>query len=135
MTQLSEVTPRIGPIEPISMECDYQLPWDRQSNQTACGKTIQYQNGDTNWRIVISGILSIDQLRQLDALRGEDNVEIRTAEFGKKTITFDQLNVTRSGEENSGEIDDEVGPLLEFQLQTKELSSSEDPAVTFLDQS
>lgn len=134
MPELSEVTPRIGTVEPISMTCDYQLPWDRQSNQTACGQTIQYQNGDKNWRIVISGIISIDQFRALNSMRGEDEVEVRTAEFGTQKVTFDQLNVTRAGDENTARIDDELGPKLEFQLQTKELSSSDEPAVEFINE-
>jgi len=127
------VTPRIGPIEPITMKCDYQLPWNRQSNQTACGTTIQYQAGDLNWRIVIDGVLTIDQFRELESLRGTESVEVRTAEFGIIEITFDQLNVTRNDEPSEAEIDGEVKPLLEFQLQTKELDQDEDPPVEFID--
>jgi len=127
---LLDVTPRIGEIEPISMKCDYQLPWDRQSNQTACGQTIQYNAGDLNWRIVINGVITISQLRKLDAMRGSENVEIRTAEFGKTTIQFDQLNITRNEDPAAAEIDNKVQPLLEFQLQSKE--KDEEPAVEFI---
>lgn len=126
------VTPRIGPVEPITMKCDYQLPWNRQSNQTACGTTIQYQAGDLNWRIVIDGVLTIDQFRELESLRGTQGVEVRTAEFGIIEITFDQLNVTRNDEPSEAEVDGEVQPLLEFQLQTKELDQDEDPPVEFI---
>jgi len=129
---LTEVTPRIGPIEPVSMSVDYQLPWDRQSNQTACGQTIQYQNGDKNWRVVINGILTIDQLRALDDIRDQDQVDVRTAEFGTFPITFDQLNVTRASENSVGHIEGDYGPLLKFQLQSKELEKDEDPAVEFI---
>ena len=126
------VTPRIGPIEPITMKCDYQLPWNRQSNQTACGTTIQHQAGDLNWRIVIDGVLTIDQLRELESLRGTESVEVRTAEFGVIDITFEQLNVARNDEPSEAEIDGETQPLLEFQLQTKELDQDEDPPVEFI---
>lgn len=122
----SSVTPRIADIKPITMKARYQLPWNRQSNQTACGTTIQVPNGDLNWRIVIEGVISLGQFKDLNALRGEDSVEVVTAAFGKKNIAFDQLDVDRADEDQVGDIQGDVGPLYHFQLQTKELEDDED---------
>lgn len=132
----SYITPRIADVEPLAMSCDYQLPWERQSNQTACGRTIQYQGGDKNWRVVIEGIITIDQFQRLNELRGLGNVSVRTAELGEFQITFDQLNITRSDKQAVGDIDEgEVKPLLEFQLQSKqEDESDQDPPVEFVNE-
>lgn len=136
-TTTTAVTPRIADIEPITMSCDYQLPWNRQSNQTACGRTIQYQNGDRNWRVVIEGIITIPQFRRLNELRGSDQVTIRTAELGTLDIAFDQLNVTRNENPAVADIEgtdtDLAQPLLEFQLQSKQENESEqEPPVEFV---
>lgn len=128
-----QITPAIDDIEPLTMEVQYDLPWDRQSNQTACGNTIQYQGGDMNWRLVIDGIMTRAQLQRLNRLRGQDSVPVRTPEFGTFSVTFDQLNVTRADGEDVADIYGEEQPIVQFQLQTKELD--EDPAVTFVDES
>lgn len=138
-TRTAEVTPRIADVEPVTMSCDYQLPWNRQSNQTACGRTIQYQNGDRNWRVVIEGIITIPQFRRLNELRGSDQVTIRTAELGTLDIAFDQLNVTRNDNPAVADIEgtdaDLAQPLLEFQLQSKQEDESEqDPPVEFVNE-
>jgi hypothetical protein len=129
----SNISPRIEDIEPITMECRYELPWERQSNQTACGTTIQYTNGDLNWRIVIEGKITIPQLERLDELRGRDSIEILTAEWGIINVKPDNLVVTRSDDNEVADVDGEVQPWMDFQLQTKQ--EDEDPAVTFLDES
>lgn len=117
-----DVTPRIGPIEPIVLDAEYQLPWDRDNNQTACGQTIQNQNGDFNWRIVFSGVLTLTQLDQLRALRRRaDAVETRSAVFGVRSVNFDQLNLTRSQNPSVINVNGTIEPIYEFQLQTKEL--------------
>jgi len=123
----TEITPRIGPVEPLVLEAKYQLPWKRERNQTACGKVIQRQNGDFNWRVVFSGVLTWSQLDALTALRSESGrVETRTAAFGTKTVVFDELSVTRADEESVGAVDDTPEPLYSFQLQTKELDDEDD---------
>lgn len=127
---LSEIEPRIEDITPVTMRCEYELPWERQSNQTACGTTIQYNAGDLNWRIVIEGFITIPQLTELDQLRNQRSIEVLTAEWGVINVQPDNLIVTRADEEEVGEIDGEVGPLLSFQLQTKQ--EDEDPPVTFV---
>lgn len=127
---LSEIEPRIEDIMPVTMRCEYELPWERQSNQTACGTTIQYNAGDLNWRIVIEGFITIPQLTELDQLRNQRSIEVLTAEWGVINVQPDNLIVTRADEEEVGEIDGEVGPLLSFQLQTKQ--EDEDPPVTFV---
>lgn len=132
MAQSDQITPAIEGIEPLVMQVKYNMPWERQSNQTACGNTIQYQGGDMNWRLVIEGKLTRTQLQQLNQLRGQDSVTVRTPEFGTFSVTFDKLNVTRADGEGVAEIDDQVQPIVNFQLQTKELD--EDPAVTFVDE-
>lgn len=114
------VSPRIGNLEPITMRCDYQLPWNRQSNQTACGDVIQSQVGDKNWRIVIEGVLTRPMFEELAAMRGQDTVEVVTEEFGRINVAFDQLNVERVSDEEEIQFEGTVGPLLKFQLQTKE---------------
>lgn len=116
----SDTRPRIGNIEPVTMRCDYQLPWNRKSNQTACGQTIQNQNGDYNWRIVIEGILTLPQLNELRRMRGEGKAEVVTQEFGAMKVAFDQLNIERVSEEAVGEVEGYQGPIVNFQLQTKE---------------
>lgn len=128
---LEDVRPRIGNVEPVTMRCEYQLPFERQSSQTACGNTIQNQNGDMNWRVVIEGILTIEQLDAIGELRGQDSVEVITAEFGRINVSFDQFNVTRASEEAVGDIEGEYGPLLSFQLQSKE-EDDQDPVVSFV---
>lgn len=120
-TDATEITPRIGPVEPITMEAEYQLPFDRDSNQTACGTTIQNQNGDFNWRVVFNGVVSLSEFRQLEQLRDTETVETRSATLGVRDVQFDQLNATRTDENKDGEINGRVEPLIEFQLQTKEL--------------
>lgn len=120
------ISPRIGDVEPITMQARYQLPWNRKSNQTACGTTIQVPNGDLNWRIVIEGVISLEQFREINDMRGEDTVEVVTAAFGKKEIAFDQFDVERTDDEDVGDIDGKVGPLFSFQLQTKELEDDQE---------
>jgi hypothetical protein len=121
-----EITPRIGDVEPIVMEAEYQLPWERDANQTACGQTIQRQNGDLDWRIVFRGVVTLSQLDSLRDLRSNSGeVETRTAAFGVKIVTFDELRVTRADEESVGNVDGTVEPLYAFQLQTKELEDDE----------
>lgn len=127
------VSPRIGPIEPPVMRTEYQLPWNRKSNQTACGQTIQVQNGDLNWRVVIEGIMSLPQLNQLRSLRSEEEIEVVTEEFGSMMVSFDQFNITRADDEDVAEINDVVGPLLSFQLQTKENNEENSGTVRFPD--
>lgn len=132
------IRPRIGEgdasVEPIVMQCQYQLPWDRQSSQTACGQTIQNQNGDMNWRVTIEGIMSRSDLIQLNALRDEDQVVVVTEEFGKMLVAFDNLQITRADEEKWGEIEGEETPILQFQLQTKEQSDEEGQGVQFFNE-
>ncbi|TKX58901.1 hypothetical protein EXE44_04980 [Halorubrum sp. SS7] len=123
----TDVTPRIGDVEPIILDAEYQLPWDRDNNQTACGQTIQNQNGDFNWRIVLSGVVSLSQLDAIRAMRGDaSGVETRTAMFGIREVNFDQLNVTRSENPSVINMGGEVEPLYEIQLQTKELNDQTD---------
>lgn len=125
-----DVTPRIGPVEPITMSAEYQLPFSRDTNQTACGETLQQQNGDLDWRIVFDGVVTLSQLDQLRELRSESGeVETRSAVFGVKTVTFDQLSVSRTDDNGTVEQDGTVEPLYEFQLQTKELSDGEDGGI------
>lgn len=139
-TQTADVTPRIADIYPITMSCDYQLPWNRQSNQTACGRTIQTQVGDKNWRIVIEGVITLSDFQRLNELRGADSVTIRTAELGTVDVKFDQLNATRTNENAVADFDDPytsdlAQPLVEFQLQSKQDSESEqDPPVEFVNE-
>ena len=117
-----DVTPRIGPVEPIILSAEYQLPWDRDNNQTACGQSIQTQNGDFNWRIVFKGVMTLSQLDRLRALRESASaVETRSAVFGIREVNFDQLSLTRPESPSAIQIDGEVQPIVEFQLQTKEL--------------
>jgi hypothetical protein len=122
----TDVTPRIGPVEPITMTAEYQLPWQRDSNQTACGTTIQNQNGDLDWRIVFEGVLTLSQLDRLRSIRDQSgDVETRSAVFGVKRVTFDQLSVSRGDDRKVVETSNGTEPLYEFQLQTKELDDEE----------
>jgi len=122
----ASITPRIGPVEPITLTAEYQLPWDRDNNQTACGQTIQTQNGDFNWRVVFNAIVTVSQLDELRTLRNSaSDVETRTAAFGIKSVNFDQLNINRSDEPSVIEVDGTVEPLYEIQLQTKELGADD----------
>lgn len=124
MARAQRTRPRIGDgdneIEPVVMRAEYQLPWNRQSSQTACGQIIQNQVGDENWRITIEGVMTKEQMQQLDSMRGLDTVPVVTEEFGQLQVAFDTLTVTRADEEKWGEIEGYTGPFLSFQLQTKE---------------
>lgn len=122
----TNITPRIGDVEPIVVEAEYQLPWQRTSNQTACGQTIQRQNGDFDWRIVFRGVVTLSQLDALRDLRTQSGaVQTRTAAFRRKKVTFDELRVTRADQESVGSVDGITEPLYSFQLQTKELDDDE----------
>lgn len=132
------VRPRIGSgesaVEPIVMQAEYQLPWQRESSQTACGQTIQNQNGDLGWRVVLEGIMSASDLIQLNALRDQEEVLVTTEEFGQVPVAFDNLTVTRADDEKWGEIEGEHSPILQFQLQTKESSDEEGEGVQFFNE-
>ena len=124
----ADVTPQIAGIEPLTMSADFQLPFEATTNQSACGTTKRVQNGDKDWRIVIEGLLNLPQFRELQQLRREGNtteVSVTTAEFGTIGVSFDQINCTRPSQENVGEINNFVGPIIKFQLQTKEQSQDE----------
>lgn len=135
---MSGIRPRIGSgelaFEPIVMQCDYTLPWDRKSSQTACGETVQTQNGDQNWRVVIEGILSKPQLVNLNRMRDQERVEVVTEEFGRMNVAFDNLQITRADDDAWGEIEGVEGPILQFQLQTKEDSDSEGEGIEFFNE-
>lgn len=127
------IRPRIGSgenaIYPITMRAEYQLPWNRQSSQTACGQNIQNNVGAESWRVVLEGIMSRPQLVRLNKFRDEEQVTVVTEEFGKMLVTFDQLNIERTSEEAVADFDFEdnnPGILLSFQLQTKEDSDDEE---------
>jgi len=125
--QRVDVTPEIGGIEPITMETDFQLPFDNNAVQTPCGQTIRTQNGDRDWRVTINGVLSLQQFRQLQQRRRFGNttaVPVTTAEFGTIDVDFDQISVNRVDEEAVGTVNNVVGPLIAFQIQTKEDSTS-----------
>lgn len=130
--------PRIGQgeeaIEPVVMNCEYDLPWNRQSSQTACGQMIQNQVGSKNWRVVIGGILTTRQLRDLARMRDQERVTVVTEEFGEFTVAFDNLNIRRASEEATGDIEGVSGPLLSFQLQTKEDSDEEGEGIQFFNE-
>ncbi|WP_199240811.1 hypothetical protein, partial [Halorubrum sp. SP3] len=80
-----------------------------------------------NWRIVLSGVVSLSQLDAIRAMRGDaSGVETRTAMFGIREVNFDQLNVTRSENPSVINMGGEVEPLYEIQLQTKELNDQTD---------
>lgn len=123
----TQVTPRIGPVEPITMSASYQLPWSRDTNQTACGDTLQQQNGDLDWRIVFEGILTLEQVDKLRSIRtNSGEVETRSAVFGIKVVTFDQLQLDRTDKQKSIEANGTVQPAYQFQLQTKELETDDE---------
>lgn len=121
-------------VEPVIMRCNYDLPWNRQSSQTACGKVIQDQVGTLNWRIVVEGILTKQQLVDLASMRDDDVVSIITEEFGKIPAAFDNLNVERTDESAIGDIEDVQGPLLSFQLQAKEDTDDEGEGIQFFNE-
>lgn len=132
--------PRIGTgentIYPPVMRAEYQLPWNRQSAQTACGQNIQNQVGSKNWRVVLEGIMSRPQLVRLNNLRDQENVIVVTEEFGKMSVAFDQLIVERTDEDAVADFDFEESPevLLHFQLQTKEDSESDEQGIQFFNE-
>lgn len=132
------VRPRIGEgeeaIEPVVMSCEYDLPWNRQSSQTACGSVVQNQVGSKNWRVVIQGILTQPQLFQLAQMRDKERVVVVTEEFGRMTVAFDNLNIKRVDGEDVGEAEGVKGPLMQFQLQTKEDSDEEGEGIQFFNE-
>jgi len=128
----SNVTPRIGPIEPLVMEYTTDLPFDTDSTQTACGQTVRNVNGDKDWRVTFTGMVSLDQAKALNELRrGQTEVSVRTALFGETTVDFDTLSFKRVTEDEVGDVGsgDSVGPIYEFQLQSKQ--ESEDDSESF----
>lgn len=135
---MSPARPRIGEgenaIEPVVMSCEYDLPWNRQSSQTACGSVVQNQVGSKNWRVVIQGIITLPQLDQLNRMRNEERVVVITEETGRINVAFDNLNLTRTDENAVGDIEGVEGPLMEFQLQTKEDSESDEQGIQFFNE-
>jgi len=121
--EATEVTPRVGPVEPITMTASFQLPWSNQTSQTECGRTIRNQNGDMDYRITLEGVLTKTQLDRLNRLRREsEKVPVRHAAFEQSVtdVAFDQLNVERADDNAVIEVNGRVEPCYEFQLQTKE---------------
>jgi hypothetical protein len=130
--EATEVTPRVGPVEPITMTASFQLPWSNQTSQTECGRTIQNQNGDMDYRITIEGVLTKSQLDRLNRLRREsEKVPVRHAAFEQSVtdVAFDQLNVERVDDNAEIEVNGRVEPCYEFQLQTKENETDETETV------
>jgi len=126
--QPEQVTPRIGPVEPLVMEYTTDLPFDTDSTQTACGQTVRNVNGDKDWRVTFTGMVSLNQAQALNELRrGQTEVSVRTALFGETTVDFDTLSFKRMSEDAVGDVGDDnvVGPIYEFQLQSKQQSDSE----------
>lgn len=137
------VRPRIGEgesaIEPITMRAEYELPWNRQSSQTACGAVIQNQVGDLGWRVVIEGKLTMIQLRKLAQMREQDQITVVTEEFGEMQVAFDNLIITRTDEEEAARVQQTEGqnykgPIVDFQLQTKEDSGDDGEGIQFFNE-
>lgn len=115
------------------MSCEYDLPWNRQSDQTACGQMIQNQVGAKNWRVVITGVLTRPQFVKLARMRDDETVRVTTEEVGEIEVTFDNLNIKRRDEDASGNIEGVEGPLLHFTLQTKD-DSDEGEGIEFFNE-
>lgn len=121
------VTPRLGPIEPVVMKHTFDLPFDTDSTQTACGQTVRSVNGSKDWRVTFTGVLTLEQARRLDELRRQQtSISVRTALFGETTVDFDTLSLKRTSEEAVGEIEGVTGPIYEFQVQSKQDSGNSD---------
>lgn len=120
-------------VEPVTMTCEYDLPWNRQSDQTACGTMIQNQVGAKDWRVTVTGILTRPQLVKLARMRDEDAVTLVTEEFGEISVAFDNLNIRRESKDAVGHIEGYEGPILHFSLQTKE-NDENDEGIEFFNE-
>lgn len=120
------ITPRVGDVEPLTMGISTDLPFDVDSNQTACGQTIRTVNGDKDWRVVFEGVVNLKQARALNRLRLRANeVTTRTALFGETVVDFDTLSFERTSEEAVGDVGNTSGPIYKFQVQSKQDTQSE----------
>lgn len=121
-------------VEPVIMNCKYNLPWNRQSSQTACGQVIQQQVGAKNWRVTVEGIMTKEQLNTFMQMRDEEVVSVITEEMGEAPVAFDTLQVERASEDAVGHIEGVEGPVLHFQLQTKEDTNEEGEGIQFFNE-
>jgi len=119
----ASVTPRIGPIEPITQRVRIQQPWQRDSNVTQCGRILQTQRGAKDKRITIEGVMTLQQWQRLDRARTGEYVEVRDPVLGsRKTVevAFDQINVERTDTDETITVNGQEQVAVPFQIQTKE---------------
>jgi len=122
----ASVTPRIGPIEPITQRVRIQQPWQRDSNITQCGDVIQTQRGAKDKRITIEGVMTLSQWERLDRARIDQYVSVRDPVLGERKtvdVAFDQINVERTDADETIVVDGEEQIAVPFQIQTKEDST------------
>jgi len=102
------------------------LPFDTNSTQLQCGKTVTEASGDMNIRLVYHAIVTLDQLAELRKMRKHpDKVEL-ISHFYNGWANFDEMRVDRVTDANgvvtpTGETNQ---PIYKVQLQSKE---SEEP--------
>jgi len=101
------------------------LPWDTDSVQLDCGKTITQVSGDKNIRLVYHCRVPLSELRVLEKMRQETPQVKVVSTMYNGPVSFDQMKVDRVPDSNGiivngGENIDE--PMYEVQLQTKEES-------------
>jgi hypothetical protein len=99
------------------------LPWETNSKQLQCGKTVTDNNGDNNTRIVYHAVCTKTQFKDLQRMRARPmDVKLVSAAY-TGPVAFDQLKFDRVTDAN-GTIVAEDGytkePIYEIQLQSKE---------------
>jgi hypothetical protein len=101
--------------------------FDTDSGQTDCGRTIRNVNGDKDARVVIEGVVNVEQARQLDDLRVQPNgVRVRDVLYGEREVDFDTISFEQTDEESVGDVSGVTGPIFRFQVQSKQENQGED---------
>ena len=99
-----------------------------ETHTNLCGDTETEKNGDKNWRVVIEGVVLLNQLKDLIRLRPTDEPLTVVTEVQTFTVLFDDFTWTQKSDFNTGEFEvggvNIEGPIFTFQLQTKEESNS-----------
>jgi len=102
------------------------LPWDTDSVQLDCGKTITEVKGDQNIRLVFHCVAPKSELETLEVMRQETPRIKLVSSMYTGPATFDQLKIDRIPDNNGtivrGSDPNHSEPMYEVQLQTKEES-------------
>lgn len=102
------------------------LPWDTDSVQLDCGKTVNTVSGDMNIRLVFHCVAPKSELEKLELMRAESSRIKLISPMYNGPASFDQMKIDRITDNNGtivvGPDENHQEPMYEVQLQTKEES-------------